>query len=192
LLVAYRFGSLFLAGKAPEGAGDPQRAIYLLQRGIVANPDYWRLWEDLGFIYYWDMKDYAHAARAFQTGAERPGALPWMRAMAASVAAQGGEVQTSRILWSELARSAGNEQIRRSAELHLAALDAQEALRKLDGLISLYSQNEGRAPRSFQELVAAGYLHGVPLDSSGERFVIGADGHAELGLTSRIDLSLGQ
>jgi hypothetical protein len=39
LLVAYRFGSLFLAGKPPEGAGDPQRAIYLLQRGIVANPD---------------------------------------------------------------------------------------------------------------------------------------------------------
>ena len=191
LLVAYRFGSLFLAGKAPEGAGDPQRAIRLLQRGIVANPDYWRLWEDLGFIYYWDMKDYSHAARAFQTGAERPGALPWMRAMAASVAAQGGEFQTSRILWSELARSAGNEQIRHTAEVHLVALDAQEVLRKLDGLIALYSQKERRAPHSFQELVAAGYLRGVPLDSSGERFVIGADGHAELGPRSRIDLSLG-
>ncbi len=129
LLIAYRFGSLFLAGKPPEGAGDPQRAIYLLERGIVNNPDYWRLWEDLGFIYYWDMKDYAHAARAFQTGSERPGALPWMRVLAASVAAQGGEIQTSRILWTEIARTAGNDSIRHSAEIHLAALDAQEALR---------------------------------------------------------------
>lgn len=192
LLVAYRFGSLFLAGKPPEGAGDPQRAIYLLQRGIVANPEYWRLWEDLGFIYYWDMKDYAHAARAFQAGADQPGALPWMRVMAATVASQGGEAQTSRILWSELARSAGNEQIRHSAELHLAALDAEEALRKLDDLIALYRQKAGRAPRSFQDLVAASYLRGVPLDSTGERFVIGADGQAMLGPNTKIDLALVQ
>ena len=148
LLIAYRFGSLFLAGKPPEGAGDPQRAIYLLERGIVANPDYWRLWEDLGFIYYWDMKDYAHAARAFQTGSERPGALPWMRVLAASVAAQGGEIQTSRILWMEIARSAGNDSIRHSAELHLAALDAEEALKKLDALLALYAQREDHEAHS--------------------------------------------
>ena len=143
LLIAYRFGSVFLAGKPPEGAGDPQRAIYLLERGIVANPEYWRLWEDLGFIYYWDMKDYAHAARAFQTGSERPGALPWMRVLAASVAAQGGEIQTSRVLWMEIARTAENDSIRHSAELHLAALDTQAALRKLDDLLAFYKQKEG-------------------------------------------------
>ena len=42
----------------PKERGIRKRAIYLLERGIVANPEYWRLWEDLGFIYYWDMKDY--------------------------------------------------------------------------------------------------------------------------------------
>src|SRR5579862_1426306 len=161
MLVAYRFGSIFLAGRPPEGAGNPQQAIYLLQRGIVANPDYWRMWEDLGFIYYWDMKDYAHAARAFQTGAERPGALPWMRVMAASVAAAGGEIQTSRILWTEIARTAGNDQIRRTAELHLAALEAEEDLKKLDSLIALYGEKQGHAPRSLQDLVTAGYLRGI-------------------------------
>ena len=192
LLIAYRFGSLFLAGKPPEGAGDPQRAIYLLERGIVANPDYWRLWEDLGFIYYWDMKDYAHAARAFQTGSERPGALPWMRVLAASVAAQGGEIQTSRILWTEIARTAENDSIRHSAELHLAALDTQEALRKLDGLLALYQQKEGHEAHSMQDLVAAGYLRGIPLDPSGEPFVVGPDGHAALGPKTRIDLGLVQ
>ncbi len=192
LLIAYRFGSLFLAGKPPEGAGDPKRAIYLLERGIVANPDYWRLWEDLGFIYYWDMKDYAHAARAFLTGSERPGALPWMRVLAASVAAQGGEIQTSRILWSEIARSAGNDAIQHSAEIHLAALDAQEAMGKLDGLLASYKQKEGHEARSMQDLVAAGYLRGIPLDPSGEPFVVGAGGRAALGPKTRIDLGLVQ
>jgi tetratricopeptide (TPR) repeat protein len=190
LLIAYRFGSLFLAGRPPEGAGDPQRAIYLLERGIVANPDYWRFWEDLGFIYYWDMKDYARAARAFQTGSERPGALPWMRVLAASVASQGGEIQTSRLLWTEIAHAAGNDSMRHSAEIHLAALDALEALRKIDGLLALYRQQQGREPRSLQDLVVAGYLRRVPLDPSGEAFAIAQNGHATLGPMTRIDLGL--
>lgn len=192
LLIAYRFGSLFLAGKPPEGAGDPQHAIYLLERGIVANPGYWRLWEDLGFIYYWDMKDYARAARAFQTGSERPGALPWMRVLAATVAAQGGEIQTSRILWMEIARSAGNESIRRSAELHLAALDTVEILRRLDGLLALYQRKEGRPAHAFDDLVAAGYLRGIPLDPSGVPFVVAPDGRAALGPRSGINLALAE
>ncbi|MGO8792069.1 MAG: tetratricopeptide repeat protein [Terriglobia bacterium] len=192
LLIAYRFGSLFLAGKPPEGAGDPQRAIYLLDRGIVNNPGYWRMWEDLGFIYYWDMKDYAHAARAFQTGSEQPGALPWMRVLAASVAAQGGEIQSSRLLWTEIARSAENDSIRHSAEIHLAALDALDGLKRLNGLLALYQQKEGREAHSMQDLVAAGYLRGIPLDPSGEPFAVGSNGHAALGRRSGIDLGLVQ
>jgi hypothetical protein len=192
LLIAYRFGSVFLAGKPPEGAGDPQRAIYLLERGIVSNPDYWRLWEDLGFIYYWDMKDYAHAGRAFQAGSERPGALPWMRVLAASVAAQGGDINTSRTLWMEIAHTAENDAIRRSAENHLAALDTQVALRKLEGLLVAYQQKTGREAHSLLDLVAAGYLPGVPLDPSGVPFGVGPDGHAALGQKTRVDLGLVQ
>src|SRR5574337_687105 len=44
LPIAYRYGSVFLAEKPPGGAGQPQQALALLRRGIVANPDYWRLW----------------------------------------------------------------------------------------------------------------------------------------------------
>ena len=192
LLIAYRFGSLFLAGRLPEGAGDPQQAIYLLQRGIVANPEYWRLWQDLGFIYYWDMKDYAHAARAFETGSKQPGAFSWMRVLAASVAAKGGDVQTSRILWTEIARTAENDSIRRSAEVHLTALDAEEALRRLNSLLDYYKQKQGNDAHSLQDLVAAGYLRAIPLDPSGEPFIVAPDGRARLGLKSRIELSMVQ
>src|ERR1019366_7154325 len=136
-------------------------AIHLLQRGIVANPDYWRLWEDLGFIYYWDLKDYAHAAEAFRLGSERPGALPWMRALAASVAARGGAIQTSRLLWSEIARTGDTESIR---------------------------QRECRDPLSLRDLIARGYLRDIPLDPSGEPFTLGPNGRASLGPKSKVDL----
>jgi hypothetical protein len=190
LLIAYRFGSIFLADKPPQGAGQPWEALGLLHRGIVANPDYWRLWEDVGFIYYWDLKDYPAAARAFQAGSERPGAMEWMRALAAKVAAQGGQLATSRFLWSEIARQAGNEQIRKNAEDHLMALAAAEEITKLDELVALYNSRQGRPVRSFQALVVAGYLRALPRDPSGAPYMLDAGGRVRLNPRSSVDLAL--
>lgn len=190
LVIAYRFGAIFLAEKAPAGAGQPEEALQLLRRGIVANPDYWRLWQDLGFIYYWDLKDYASAARVFRAGSERPGAQLWMKAMAASVAAQGGAAQTSRLLWLEIYRQADNDQIRTSAENHLLALQAQEEIQTLNALLRQYEQAAGRPARSFRELVAAGLLHAQPRDPSGAPYQVGPGGLAGLAPGSKIDLQL--
>jgi len=190
LVVAYRFGAIFLAEKPPGGAGQPEAALQLLRRGIVANPDYWRLWQDLGFIYYWDLKDYASAAQVFHAGSERPGAQVWMKALAASVAAEGGESHASRLLWSEIYRQAENDQIRRSALDHLQALRAQEDLEHLNRLLWQFRQKAGRAASSLQELVPAGFLPAIPRDPSGEPYKVAPDGRACLSPHSQIDLRL--
>jgi hypothetical protein len=190
LVVAYRFGSIFLADKPPQGAGQPLEALALLHRGIVANPDYWRFWEDVGFVYYWDLKDYAAAARAFRTGSERPGAMQWMRAMAARVAAQGGQLETSRFLWAEIARQPGNEQIRKNAEDHLMAIQATEEITKLGELVALYNSRQERPARSLQALVVAGYLRALPRDPSGTPYILDASGRVRLSPRSSVDLSL--
>src|SRR3954468_22223116 len=44
LIVAYQFGSTFLAQKPPEGAGQPEIAVDLIEHGIQANPDTWQLY----------------------------------------------------------------------------------------------------------------------------------------------------
>jgi tetratricopeptide (TPR) repeat protein len=190
LVIAYRFGAIFLAEKAPGGAGQPQEALQLLRRGVVANPDYWRLWQDLGFIYYWDLKDYASAARAFQTGSERPGAAVWMKALAATIAAQGGEIRTSRLLWSEIYRQAENDSIRKSALEHLLALQAQEEMEQLDRLLLQYREREGHQAHSFRELVTARFLEALPRDPSGAPYRVITDGRAGLSPDSKVDLRL--
>ena len=190
LIIAYRFGSIFLADKPPRGAGEPLQALALLDRGIVANPEYWRFWEDVGFVYYWDLKDYAAAARAFQAGSERPGAMTWMRALAAKVAAQGGELATSKFLWTEIARQAGNEQIRKNAEDHLIAMQATEDIAKLNELVAIYNKRQGQPPPSLQALVAAGFLRALPRDPSGKPYILDADGRMKLNPRSSVDLSL--
>ena len=68
LLVAYRFGSTFLSDSPPRGEGRPDLAVKLLERGIRANPDQWRLYQDLGNVYYFDAKDYAKSVRCFCGG----------------------------------------------------------------------------------------------------------------------------
>lgn len=190
LLIAYRFGAIFLAEKPPAGAGQPEQALALIRRGIATNPGYWRLWQDLGFVYYWDLKDYKHAAGAFETGSRQPGADVWMKTLAASVAAQGGELNTSRLLWTQVLREAGNETIRRGAIEHLAAIQATEDLLAIDRALAMFQQRSGRRASDLSELVRAGILNEVPTDPGGTRYVLGPDGKATLGAGSKIDLAL--
>jgi hypothetical protein len=190
LLIAYRFGAIFLSGRAPEGAGHPQEALQLLRRGIVANPDYWRLWQDLGFVYYWDLKDYKHAVRAFTTGSEQPGAQLWLKALAAMVAAKGGDPEASKLLWTQIYRHAENQAMRESAVDHLAALTAHEQIQELNQLLDKYHAKEGRSAHSIRDLIAAGLLRGVPLDPSGVPYAIKPDGKAGLGAQSKVKLRL--
>src|SRR5262249_42074285 len=102
LIVAYEFGSIFLSQRPPVGAGQPDNAVALLEKGIRANPDYWRLYFDLGFIHFFDRKDPKAAQQAFAKGSENPKALSWMKALAASMAEKANETETALNLWTRL------------------------------------------------------------------------------------------
>ncbi len=70
--IAYRFGSIFLSEKYPHGPGRPDQAIALLEKALQAMPDKWQYWQDIGFVYYWNIHDYAQAARAFNKRRRHP------------------------------------------------------------------------------------------------------------------------
>ncbi len=80
--------------------------------------------------------------------------------------------------------------MRKSAEEHLRAIAAEEEITKLEELIVLCNSRRGQAARSFQELIAAGYLRGLPRDPSGAPYVFEAGGHVRLNPRSSVDLSL--
>lgn len=192
LLIAYRFGAIFLMQNAPQGAGQPQAALELIRRGIVANPNYWRLWQDLGFVYYWQLKDYQTAAKIFVVGSQQPGADYWLKALAGTVAAKGGNLETSRFLWSEIYRTASTDAMRNNAQYHLDAIVAMQDIQRLNQLLAAYRAKQGRTARTTSELRVAGLLRGSPRDPSGVPYVIGPDGQAALGPASHIVLSLVQ
>ena len=184
LLPAYRFGAIFLSQKAPTGAGRPDLAVQLIERGIKANPDFWRLYEDLGFVYYFDLKDYKKASEAFLEGSKQPGALVWMKIMAAKIAADGESYETSAFLWNDLYTTATDPKIKENAKLHLELLKAKEDCRQIDLLADQYEKRFGRRPKRVAELVQAGLLRGVPVDPRGYAYEFGDNGKAELNLDS--------
>jgi len=184
LLVAYRFGSTFLSEPAPRGAGRPDLGIALLERGIQANPDYWRFYEDLGFIYYFELKDYAKASAAFEEGSKHPDAQIWMKVMAAKIAAEGESLQTSVFLWTEVYQTTKDPQVKENALTHLQLLRVQEDCKRLDGLADEFQKRAGRRPVRMAELVQAGLLQRLPADPLGYPYVFGPDGKAALNLDS--------
>ena len=54
---------------------NPDEAISLLNYGIAANPDKWRLYQHLGYI-YWQRGDYHKASEVYAAGAKISGAPP--------------------------------------------------------------------------------------------------------------------
>lgn len=186
LIVAYRFGAIFLSQSAPSGAGRPDLAVRLLQRGIAANPDYWRLYEDLGFIYYMNLKDYKKASEAFLEGSKNPKALIWMKVMAAKIAEEGESYETSFFLWNDVYTNTTDPQIKENAKAHLQLLRAEEDCRQLDLLAGEYEKRFSRRPRRIRDLVDAGMLRGLAVDPLGYPYTFDENGKAALNPQSQL------
>ena len=180
LLPAYRFGATFLSEPQPRGAGRPDLAVKLLERGMHANPDAWRLNQDLGNVYYLDLKDYAKAGETYLDGSKKPGAAPWMKVLAARFLEQGESRETAAMLWSEVYESSTDETLKENARINLQLLHSDEDVDHLNEIAKRYALQAGRPPHSLKELVQAGMIGGEPLDPAGYAYVIGSDGNAHI------------
>jgi len=175
LLPAYQFGASFLAPKPPGGAGQPERAIQLMEYGIQNNPDNWQLYYNLGFVYYTELKDYRKASEVFERGSHVPNAHPFMKILAAQMAMHAGDFTTARMLWSATYETAREATIRQNAVEHLRAVQVDEDVTHLEALVTEFAQRNGRAP-NMAELVAAAHLKGIPVDPDGDAYKITPDG----------------
>jgi len=108
-IAAYRFGAFFLQYI------DTEKAINFAKAGIRNNPDVWRLYQDLGFI-YWRADRYREASEAYLAGSRVAGAPAWMEAMAATMLARGGEGETARELFRRLCDGSEDQFIRQFCE----------------------------------------------------------------------------
>ncbi|MEO6120492.1 MAG: hypothetical protein ABIP12_07375 [Terriglobales bacterium] len=180
LHVAYEFGSIFLSQRPPEGAGQPEEAVALVERGIQRNPNRWRLYYYLGFVHYSERQDYAAAADAFERGSRVPGAHPWLQIMAAATRQRGGDIETARFMWSRIYESTQDKMIKQTAIMRLAALRVDSDVLYLESLLQRYHAQFGEYPARWNQLIGAGYVQGIPVDPTETPYKLMPDGRIEV------------
>ena len=146
-------------------AVDVQEAVRITQKGIEANPNAWRLYQHLGYI-YWQQQNYQAASETYGRGAQIPGAPPWMQAMKAKMAADGGSRATAREIYTRMFEQSAEDQVKDMARrrlLQLDSLDQRDALRKL---MNAYQTRVGKCPGSWKELEHVFRAVSTPIDAS--------------------------
>jgi len=180
LLPAYQFGASFLAPAPPNGAGQPDRAIQLMDYGIEHNPDNWQLYYNLGFVYYTELRNFKKAAEVFDRGSKVPGAHPFMKVLAAQMAEHAGDFSTARMLWSATLESSNESNIRKNALEHLRCLQVDEDVTNLQAAVTRFGESTGRLPANMMELAMAEHFAGIPADPDGNPYRLDAEGRVLL------------
>jgi hypothetical protein len=168
----YQYGAVVLPSiNLPE-------AIRITKKGIEANPSVWRLYQHLGFI-YWQHKDFKAAGEAYDTGSKLPGAPPWMVAMKAKMANEGGSRDVAREIYTRMYEQAENEKVKDMARKRLLQLDSMDQRDGLRKVLAAYKTRVGRCPASWKEiepmmraLRVAVDSNGAPLDPAGTGYVL--------------------
>ena len=157
-IAAYSYGALVLP------AIDRQQAITLTQKGIANNPNEWRLYQYLGYI-YWHEKDYEKAAEYYQKGSEVAGSAPFMKMMAAMMRSEGGSRETARRIFEQMLQdNAQDPAVVTTARLRLMELDWLDQRDAINPVLSKFKSTNGRCPNDLREILSQ--LRNVKLPAS--------------------------
>ena len=169
LTIAYKYGATFLCEAPPEGAGRCDLGIKVLEKGVAAMPNDWRLRQDLGFFHYIFLRDPQAAARVLMEAAELPGSAFWLRNLAAMVLGRGKQRDSAKAIWRRIYEQSEGP-MKENALQHIAVLDAYEGAEVLQSLVAEFERRNGRRPDTLDDLRRAGLIHGSPVDGSGAPF----------------------
>ncbi len=176
-MAAYDYGAALLPAINQSDA-----AIALLRKGIAANPSQWRLYHELGYI-YWQRGEYATAGELYHTGGRLQGAPAWMEAMSAKMAAEGGSREVARQMYQQMHDQSDDENVKRMAKVRLLQLDSLDERDVIRRVLQEFNARNGRCATAWREVAPAlRALHlrinetGAPLDPTDAPYVLTARG----------------
>ncbi len=131
---------------------DTRLAIKLTEKGIANNPDAWRLYHYLGYI-YWKLKDFDKAAAAYDKGSQIEGSASFMKMMAAAMRTQGGSRDTARAMYQQMLAEGTDQQTRSNAEFRLKEIDSLEERDAIRAALKAFNEKTGDCPQSLSQIL---------------------------------------
>lgn len=147
-----QFMAVYSYGASVLPAIDADHAIALTEKGIGNNPNAWRLYQYLGYI-YWRLERYEQAANAYERGSKIAGAPQFMLQMVAAMRTRGGSRETARELYKQLAAESEDQQSRTIAERRLMELDSLDDRDAINEILTSVKERTGRCPTSLVEIL---------------------------------------
>lgn len=147
-----RFMAVYEYGAVVLPAIDVNQAVKFIEKGIAANPQQWRLYHQLGYI-YWRQNNFAKSAEIYSKGAEIADAPPFMKMMAAKMKGDGGSRETARAMYQEIAEHSDDKQAREVAEIRLMQLDSLDELDVIRNSLQKFKEKNIRCVNSLNEIL---------------------------------------
>lgn len=147
-MAGYSYGAIVLP------AIDEKQAIRIIEKGIKNNPNEWRFYQYLGFI-YWQSKDFEKAGNSYQKGSQIPGAPVWFKTMAAAMRDKGGERETARTIYQQLLEQAEDSKTKENAQSRILRLDSLDELDALNTILEDTQKQTGSCPKDLKEILGA-------------------------------------
>ncbi len=145
-------------------------------------PDKWQYYQDIGFVYYWNVHDYRRGRRGLQARRRGAGCAVVDTVARGDHARQGRRPRAPRVCCgSRSTRRANNDFARNAARTKLQQLDAIETIERLQQAVDAVVSRSGGQVTDWGPLIRAGTIPGVPLDPAGVPY--------ELSSSSRVELS---
>lgn len=147
-----KFTAAFQYGAVVLPAIDPEQAIKLAKKGIENNPNEWRLYQHLGYI-YWRLRRFDEASDIYSAGARISNAPSFLEMMAASMKTQGGSRDTARAIYLEMSENASDPITRENAERRLKQLDALDELDGIRSAMAKFKEKNSHCAQNWREIL---------------------------------------
>lgn len=144
-LAAYSYGAIVLP------AIDANQAVKIAEKGVANNPNEWRLYQHLGYI-YWRLKNYEKAAEVYENGAKIADAPPFMGLMSAQMKNQGGSRETARAMYQQMYEQSQDTQTKETAALQLLTLDSFDEKDAIRPILQSFKEKNGRCATNWREI----------------------------------------
>lgn len=144
-MVVYSYGAVVLP------AIDPEQAIKIAEKGIAKNPNEWRLYQQLGYI-YWRLGRFDEAYEVYSKGASINGAPAFFQMMAARMKTQGGSRETSRAMYRQMLEEAQDNQTKEIAQIRLSQLDSLDERDAIRAVLQSFKEKNNRCANTWSEI----------------------------------------
>ena len=166
-----KFMEVYSYGAVVLPAIDEKQAIKIVEKGIKHNPDDWRLYHYLGYI-YWRLKEYKKAAKVYEEGSKIDSAPNWIKLLAAKMRSEGGGRETARIIYRQMLEEAKNTQTKENARKRILQLDSMDERDALNAALRRFKKKTSRCINEWREIFSD--LRSVRLPG-GRDFLINKD-----------------